>query len=116
LVVGLNPPGRPVPSDEEIRKLTQPLVVANDLRALAAYNRGRSKLVVTDTALAAVRVPTLGIIGSADQSVGSMRELAKVMPALKLVVVEGAEHGGERGILRRREFLTALREFLAVRR
>jgi hypothetical protein len=58
-------------------------------------------------------VPTLGIIGSADPSVNTMRELAPIMPALKLLVVDGAEHGGERGILRRSEFLAALREFLS---
>ncbi len=38
------------------------------------------------------------------------------MPALKVVVVDGATHGGERGILRRPEFLAALREFPSVRR
>jgi pimeloyl-ACP methyl ester carboxylesterase len=38
LVVGLTPPGKPLPSDDEIRKLTQPLVAANDMKALAAYN------------------------------------------------------------------------------
>ena len=115
LVVALTPAGKPLPSDDEIRKLVQPLVAANDLKALAAYHRGRSGLVVTDQQLGAVRVPTLGIIGSADPSAGTMREVAKVMPALKLVVVDGAEHGGERGILRRREFMTALREILASR-
>lgn len=61
-----------------------------------------------------MRVPTLGIIGTADPSVDGMRELAKIMPALELVVVDGAEHGGERGILRRREFLETVREFFAT--
>ncbi len=114
LFVALTPPGKPLPSDDEISKAVQPLVAANDLKALAGYNRGRSGLVVTDQQLAAVRVPTLGIIGTADPSVGTMRDMAKMMPALKLVVVEGAEHGGERGILRRREFMTALRELIAA--
>jgi pimeloyl-ACP methyl ester carboxylesterase len=116
LFVALTPPGKPLPSDDEIRKAVQPLVAANDLKALAGYNRGRAGLVVTDQQLAAVRVPTLGIIGTADPSVGTMRELAKMMPALKLVVVDGAEHGGERGILRRDEFMTALRELIAAHR
>jgi pimeloyl-ACP methyl ester carboxylesterase len=115
LVVALTPPGKPLPSDEEIRKNMQPLVVANDLKALAAYNRGRRGLVVSEKALADVRVPALAIIGSADPSVGEVRELAKIMPALKVVVIEGAEHGGERGILRRPEFLHTLREFIARR-
>ncbi len=114
LAVGIAPPGTPVPSDEEIRKLVQPLVAANDLAALTAYHRGRRTLVVTDEAIAAVRVPTLGIIGSADPSAGTMRELGKVMPALKVVIIDGAEHGGERGIMRRPEFMETLRPFLAA--
>ena len=112
LVLALLPAGAPVPSDEEIRTRMAPLVAANDVKALAAYNRGRRALTVTDAELAAVRVPTLGIIGSADPSAGTMRELKTFLPALSVVVVEGAEHGGERGILRRPEFLPALREFL----
>lgn len=111
LIVGLTPPGTPLPSDEEIRKALQPLITANDLKALAAYNRARQGLVVRESALAEVRVPTLAIIGSADPSVTQVRELVKVMPAAKVIVVDGAEHGGERGILRRPEFLRALREF-----
>jgi pimeloyl-ACP methyl ester carboxylesterase len=114
LVVGISPPGTPVPSDGEVRKLVQPLVAANDLAALAAYHRGRRALVVTDQAIAAVRVPTLGIIGSADPSALTMRELGRVMPALKVVIVDGAEHGGERGIMRRPEFMGTLRQFLAA--
>lgn len=37
------------------------------------------------------------------------------MPALRVVIVDGATHGGERSVLRRPELLTALREFLAGR-
>jgi pimeloyl-ACP methyl ester carboxylesterase len=112
LVVGLTPPGKPQPTDEEIRKAVQPLAAANDLKALAAYNRGRQGLVVSDQALARVRVPTLAIVGSADPSVAHVRELQTIMPSTKVVVIEGAEHGGERGILRRPEFLSALRAFV----
>ena len=111
LFVALTPPGKPLPSDDVIRKTVQPLVAANDLKALAAYHRGRQGLVVRDDALAQVRVPTLAIVGSADPSVDQMRALPKIMPAAKVVVVEGAEHGGERGIMRRPEFLSALRSF-----
>lgn len=114
LVVALTPAGTPLPSDEEIRKTMQPLVAANDVQALAAYNRGRPGLVVAETAIAAVRVPALAIIGSADPSVNAVRELATIMPALRLVVVDRAEHGGERGILRHPEFLPTLRSFLSL--
>ena len=115
LVLALTAPGTAPPTDDEIRKRVEPLVVANDLKALEAYHRSRRALVVAEKAIAAVRVPTLGIIGSADPSVGSLRELGTIMPALKVTVVDGAEHGGERGILRHREFLPALRSHLKTR-
>jgi len=71
---------------------------------------------VKDAEIAAVRVPTLGIIGSADPALAGMQDLKTVMPALSVIVIDGATHGGERGVLRRPEFLAALREFLAARR
>jgi pimeloyl-ACP methyl ester carboxylesterase len=113
LIVGIWPPGAPPPSEEQVRQLAKGLVGSNDLKALAAFNRGRSKMVVTDAELGAVRVPTLGIIGSADPSADNVRALKSVMPALTVVVVDGAEHGGERGVMRRPEFMAALRPFLA---
>jgi pimeloyl-ACP methyl ester carboxylesterase len=116
LVLAISPPDAPKPTDDEIRKLSQGLIAANDLNALAALHRGRRTLAVTDAQMAAVRVPTLEIIGSADPNLADAQELKKVMPALDLVVVDGATHGGERGVLRRPEFLAALREFLAGRR
>lgn len=113
LVVALNPPGTPLPSDDEIRKRVQPLIAANDVKALEAYYRAWRTMVVTPEAIAAVRVPTLGIIGSADPSAETMRELDTMMPSLDVVIVEGAEHGGERGVLRHKDFLPTLREFLS---
>jgi hypothetical protein len=43
-----------------------------------------------------------------------MNHLKSVLPALKVVVIEGATHGGERGALRRPEFVDNLRAFLAA--
>jgi pimeloyl-ACP methyl ester carboxylesterase len=116
LIVGISPPNTPPPSDDEVRKLAQGLVAANDLKALAAFQRGRRPLVVNEVQLAAVRVPALEIIGSLDPNLEGMKELKKILPSLETVVVEGATHGGERGVLRRLEFLAALREFLARKR
>jgi pimeloyl-ACP methyl ester carboxylesterase len=116
LILGIWPADEPPPSEEEIRKRSQAMVAVNDPRALAAYHRGRSALVVTDDKIARVRVPVLGIIGSADPGLTGMQDLKKAMPALSLVVVEGATHGGERGVLRHPQFLATLREFLAARR
>jgi pimeloyl-ACP methyl ester carboxylesterase len=115
LILAASPHDAP-PSDDEIRRLSRTLAAANDPKALAAYNGSRRTLVVTDAQLAAVRVPALGIIGSADPSVGTMRELERVMPALSVVVIDGAAHGGDRGVMRRPEFRASLREFLAAHR
>src|SRR5436190_15121442 len=104
LILAVSPRDAPPPEDE-IRRLSQTLAAANDPKALAAYNRGRRALVVAETQLASVRVPMLGIIGSADPSVGTMQDLKKVVPALPVVVIDGAAHGGERGVMRRPEFL-----------
>ncbi len=116
LIVGVWPKDKPPPSQEEMRKMSQSLAAANDVKALAAYNRGRRALVVTPAALGAVRVPVLAIVGTADPTVDSVRNLPKVMPRARVVAVDGAEHGGERGILRRPEFIAALREFLSATR
>jgi pimeloyl-ACP methyl ester carboxylesterase len=116
LIVGISPPNTSPPSDDEVRKLAQGLVAANDLKALAAFQRGRRPLVVNEAQLAAVRVPAIEIIGSLDPNLPGMKALKKILPALETVVVEGATHGGADGVLRRPEFLTALRAFLDARR
>jgi pimeloyl-ACP methyl ester carboxylesterase len=100
------------PSEEEIRRLSATMTATNDPNALAAYHRGLRTLAVTDADLRAVRLPVLAVIGSEDPTTPRMRELRRALPHLALEVVEGATHGGERGILRRAEFLTALRAFL----
>jgi hypothetical protein len=64
--------------------------------------------------IAAVQVPTLGLIGSADPNMAAMNQLKSVLHALKVVVIEGATHGGERGASRRPEFVNNLREFIAA--
>jgi pimeloyl-ACP methyl ester carboxylesterase len=112
LILAISSPNA-VPPESEIRKVSRELAAGNDVKSLAAYHRGRATLATTDEALAAVHVPTLGIIGSADPGLAGMQEAKKVMAALTdVIVVDGATHGGESGVLRRREFLTALRGFL----
>jgi pimeloyl-ACP methyl ester carboxylesterase len=111
LITAIAPPDTR-PSEEEIRRLSAVMTAANDPKALAAYHRGLRTLAVTDADLRAVRVPVLAVIGSEDPTTPRMRELGHALPHLSLNVVEGATHGGERGILRRAEFLTALRAFL----
>lgn len=113
LVVALQAPGAKPPSDDEIRKTVAPLVAANDVRALAALWRGYKTLSVSNQQLAAVQVPSIVLVGSNDSSGAGVPELNKTHPQIRTVVVQGAEHGGPGGVLRRAEFMAALREFLA---
>jgi pimeloyl-ACP methyl ester carboxylesterase len=115
LITAIAPPDAR-PSEEEIRRLSATMTAANDPKALAAYHRGLRTLAVTDADLGAVRLPVLAVIGSEDPTTPRMRELRRALPHLSLEVVEGATHGGERGILRRAEFLTELRAFLVSQR
>jgi pimeloyl-ACP methyl ester carboxylesterase len=71
---------------------------------------------VTPAQVSAVQVPTLGVVGSLDAYLTDFRELKKLRPNLKLVVIDGAPHGGERGASRRPEFLAAVREFISSNR
>jgi pimeloyl-ACP methyl ester carboxylesterase len=92
--------------------LSAALIAVNDVKALAAYNRaGTQALNSTDADVAAIRVPVLGTIGSLD-NVPSMNQLKAVLPSLKMVVIDGATHVGDRGAARRPEFVKAIRDFL----
>ena len=112
LVVRLQPPGAKPPSDDEIRKAVEPLAAANDVRAFAALWRGYRTLIVSNQQLKAVRVPSMVLIGSDDISAAGVPELNKTHPQIRTLVVPGAQHGGPEGVMRRPEFMAALREFL----
>ena len=96
-----------------MRKAMAPLVAANDVKAFAALWRGYQALGVSDTQLAAVRVPSIVLVGSEDNNALGVPELNRLHPRIKTVVVPGAQHGGPDGVMRRPEFMAALREFLA---
>jgi pimeloyl-ACP methyl ester carboxylesterase len=113
LIVRLTPPEQPPPTEAEIRAMSQAIVARNDVRALAAFQHGRKDLVVTDPQLRAIRVPTLGIVGGADRNADAMKALKSVIKDFRLVVVDSAAHGGDRGIIRSEAFLASLREMLS---
>jgi len=48
--------------------------------------------------------------------VPSMNQLKTVLPSLKLVVIDGATHAGDRGTARRPEFVKAIRDFIDAQR
>ena len=116
LVEALQPPGSKPPSEDEIRKAVAPLVAANDVKAFAALWRGFKTLPISPQQLTAVKVPSIVITGSADTNAAGVPELNKTHPQIRTVVVPGAQHGGPEGVMRRSEFMAALRPFLAAAR
>lgn len=116
LVVALQPPGSKPPSEDEIRKAVAPLVAANDVKAFAALWRGFKTLPISPQQLTAVKVPSIVITGGADTNAAGVPELNKTHPQIRTVVVPGAQHGGPEGVMRRSEFMAALRPFLAAAR
>jgi pimeloyl-ACP methyl ester carboxylesterase len=114
----LAPTGQPTPSEEEIQKRSAACMADpnQDRFALAALHRGSKDLAVTPEQAAAIKVPTLGVVGSLDGYLAAFQEFRKLRPDLKLVVIEGASHGGPRGAMARPEFVAAVREFIAAHR
>jgi pimeloyl-ACP methyl ester carboxylesterase len=117
-IIRLAPVNQPKPSEEEIRKASAACLAntAQDRFALAAVSRGMSDQVITPAQVAAVKVPTLGIVGSLDGYLAAFQEMKKLRPDLRLVVVEGATHGGANGAMRRPEFIAAVRDFISSKR
>jgi pimeloyl-ACP methyl ester carboxylesterase len=117
LILRVAPTDRPPPSDAAIQKSSQQILDrGNDPIALAAHVRNRHSLAVTDAQMAAVRVPTLAVVGSLDPNLMKVNRLKMVMPSLKVVVIQGAAHAGATaplGATRRPEFVNAVREFIA---
>jgi pimeloyl-ACP methyl ester carboxylesterase len=106
------PADQPPPTEDVIRARSEAIVArGNDPLAHAALARTRRALLVTNDEMAAVKVPTLAIVGSADRMVNGVREIQRVMNGLKVVVIEGARH---EDAPRRPEFVNALREFIAA--
>jgi pimeloyl-ACP methyl ester carboxylesterase len=114
----LAPTNGPKPDEEEIKRRSAACMADpnQDRFALAALVRSRKDSVITPSQVAAVKVPTLGVVGSLDGYLTDFQELKKLRPDVKLVVIDGATHVGERGAMRRPEFIAAVREFIASNR
>ena len=98
-------------TEEEIKK-REAAYAGQDLVALAAVRRSNVDQVVTEKQVAAIKVPTICIVGNADSRLVNVDKLKKGMPKLKVVTIEGATHSGERAAVGRPEFIQALQEFL----
>ena len=66
--------------------------------------------------MAAVKVPTLGIVGTLDHTLKEMQLLKKARPDMKLVLLEGVSHTGPTGIQGQPQLLVEIRAFLASQR
>ncbi len=99
----------PPPIEEQIRGLSAAQLAGQDPRALAAVRRSNPAQVVTLAQMAAVAVPTLGLVGTADPYLGQFLELRAAIPQLQLVTIEDASHGSAP---ERPEFAQAVLAFL----
>jgi pimeloyl-ACP methyl ester carboxylesterase len=109
LIAVLTPAGKPLPTDEEIKKINQNLTTGNDTKALAAVARGMPNLAVSDAQLKANQAPTLALIGEIDPLKKGVDELKGPLSNLRTVVIAGADH---MTAFTRPEFVTELKEFL----
>ena len=114
----LAPINGPKPSEDEIKKRSAACMADpnQDRFAQAALARGGKDLVLTPAEVAAVKVPTLGVVGTLDGYLPDFQALKKLRPDVKIVVVDGATHGGDHAASRRPEFITAIRELVASNR
>jgi pimeloyl-ACP methyl ester carboxylesterase len=108
-ILRLWPHGESPPTEERIRELSATQLAGQDSRALAAARRSNSAQVVTLAQMAAVTVPALGVVGTADPYLSQFLELKAVMPQLDLVTIAAASHGSAPG---RPEFAQAVLTFL----
>lgn len=117
-ILRLAPVNQPKPSAEEIQKRSAACMADphQDRFALAALSRASKDLSITPAQAASVKVPTLGVVGSLDGYLNDFHALKKLRSDLKLVVIDGASHGGDRGAMRRPEFVAAVREFISSNR
>ena len=109
------PVGAPPLSEEEFKRRSAACFAnkASDRFALAAVGRGQVTQTITRSQAAAVKVPTLGVVGTLDGYLANFQDLKTLRPDLQLVVIEGASHGTAAS---RPEFLAATRGFLLAHR
>jgi len=107
------PKDKDLPTEEEIRRISEEWIEGEDRRALADCLRAIKDLAVTPAQMAAITVPVLAIAGTADTHFEEMCSLEKTMrPRLRLVPIEGATHLGTSGAPSRPEFIEAISQFI----
>ena len=103
------------PTEEDIQqRITACRADKNfDPLATAASLRGYRDQAVTAEQMAAIKVPTLGIVGTLDHTLKAMQELKSLRPGMTLVLLEGVSHTGKTGIQGQPALLTEIRKFIA---
>jgi pimeloyl-ACP methyl ester carboxylesterase len=104
-------PNGPTLTEEQIRTESSRRLAGLDTTALAALRRSMRETVVSREQVGAIKVPMLGIVGSDDPALSDFRELQKLLPALRLVVVDGASHIATPT---RPEFMRSVLQFLVA--
>jgi pimeloyl-ACP methyl ester carboxylesterase len=94
LARALRPSGAPPPTTEQQAVVTRQLAAGNDMKALAAaFRAGCEARRVTATALHAIGVPALAIVGALDGMTPSVHAMAREMGgALEVIVIPDADH------------------------
>jgi pimeloyl-ACP methyl ester carboxylesterase len=109
LIARLTPPGRPKPTDEQIKTINAVILSVNDPKALAAVARGFKDLTVPWDKLEANKVPALALIGENDPLKKGVDELKGRMANVTIVVIKDADH---RTAPSKPDFIKSLRGFL----
>ncbi|MCR0983083.1 alpha/beta fold hydrolase [Roseomonas populi] len=112
-ILRLWPKDQPPPSDEQIRAQSARALAGQDHKALAASRRGGLRLVMPEERMAAITVPAIGIVGSADGYLADFTALRQINPRIDVTVIEGAGHSAAPG---RPEFVQTLDRFLSAHR
>lgn len=115
LIVSTAATDEPRPGEEAIHARSREIAGSNDVHAHAALMRARRALLVSDAEIAAVRVPTLALVGGADPALLRVQAMREFWQDLHVQVVPGATHPTvhERGLPRRPEFAQAIRRWIA---
>lgn len=106
------------PSEEDIQKRIAACRAdpAFDQLATAASLRGYRDQAVTAEQMAAVKVPTLGIVGTLDHTLKAMQNLKTLRPGMKLVLLDGVSHTGKTGIQNSPALVGEIRAFIIEQR
>ena len=106
------------PTEEDYRKAEERCRADKnfDQYSVAASLRGYRDQAVTLEQMAAVKVPTLGIVGTLDHTLKEMQDLSKARPAMKFVLLDGVSHTGRTGIQGQPALVTEIRAFIAAQR